>query len=180
VKIILLCQYQTKKMRTYPYLEREIIHGSGIYCFFPFDSLDRHKKGVFKIGMAGNFDNRIRSYHTYLPQGFYYKCFLNKPSLKKNGLDTFRYYVMIEREIFNNIVANGGQIIHMAIRKKNRGETEWIYASEKMIEDAFDAAYEKYGGKHTDLEIGDLHDLDKARAELKKNSIFRGEIYFTA
>jgi len=165
-------------MRTHTYLEREEIEGSGIYCFFPFDSLDKHKKGVFKIGMTGNFDKRIRSYHTYLPQGMYYVAFLKNPSLKKNGMDTYEYYVKIEKEIFENVKAFGGEVIKMDIRKHNNGETEWIYANEKMIEKAFDLAYIKYGGKRTDLVIGMLNKLEKEKVKLEKDKIFKGEIYF--
>ena len=164
--------------RTIPYLERDVIKGSGIYAFFPFDQLDDKGFGVFKIGMSGNFDNRIKNYHTYLPQGVYYKCFLKNPSLKKNGFDTFSYYVKIEKEIFNDIKLNGGIVISSSIRKHNNGETEWIYANEKMIEDAFDKAYEMYGGKNSDLEIGTLKHLQRQRAKFERNKIFKGEIYF--
>jgi len=165
-------------MRKKPFLERETISGSGVYCFFPFDSLDKNKKGVFKIGMTGHFDKRIRGYHTYLPQGMYYKCFLRNPSLKKEGMDTYSYYVKIEKEIFRKIKELGGEVIEMETRKVNNGETEWIYASEKIIEAAFDLAYEKYGGKHTDLEIGDLSHLNRLKPKLERDKIFKGEIYF--
>ena len=165
-------------MRKKEYLERYTIKGSGIYCFFPFDSLDSKKKGVFKIGMTGNFDNRIRGYHTYLPQGMYYKCFLRNPSLKKADLDTYKYYVKIEKEIFKTIKEMGGEVIEMQTRKLNDGETEWIYTDEKTIEYAFDVAYAKYGGKHTDLEIGDLSNLNRLKPKLERNKIFKGEIYF--
>ena len=165
-------------MRKKPYLEREFISGSGIYCFMPFDNIDSKKKFVSKIGMTGNFHKRVGSYHTYLPSGFYYKCFLKNPTRLKGDMDLHNYYVMIEKEIFKNVVANGGEVISMNIRRKNDGETEWIYASEKMIEDAFDDAYEKYGGKNTDLEIGDLKVLEKNKKDLEKNKIFKGEIYF--
>ena len=166
-------------MRKKEYLERETIEGSGVYCFFPFDSLDAKKKGVFKIGMTGNFDKRVRGYHTYLPQGMYYKCFLKNPSLKKGRLGIYKYYVKIEKEIFQNIKDAGGEVIEMATRKVNEGETEWIYANEKMIEDAFDLAYEKYGGKRTDLEIGDLSHLNRLKPKLERDKNFKGEIYFT-
>jgi hypothetical protein len=86
---------------------------------------------------------------------------------------------MIEKEIFKSIIRNGGEVISMSIRKQNQGETEWVYASEKMIEDAFDDAYKKYGGKHTDLEIGDLTHLHKLRKDLERHKIYKGEIYFT-
>ena len=66
----------------------------------------------------------------------------------------------------------------MDIRKHNYGETEWIYANEKMIEKAFDDAFDKYGGVKSDLEIGDLSHLAAERIRFERNKIFRGETYF--
>jgi hypothetical protein len=82
-------------MRKKPFVERDTIEGSGVYCLFPFDSLDKTKKGVFKIGMAGHFDKRVKQYHTYLPQGVFYKCFLKNPSLdinKRNSINKILFY----------------------------------------------------------------------------------------
>ena len=166
------------RQRTAPLLEREEIEGSGIYCFFPFDQLDKKGFGVFKIGMTTSFDNRIKNYHTYLPKGVYYKCFLKNPTQKRNGMDVASYYIHIEREIFDDVKTLGGQVITMDIRKNNYGETEWIYANEQMIEDAFDKAYAKYGGVNTDLDIGDLSHLAGLRNQFERNKIFRGETYF--
>ena len=160
--------------------EKQEINGTGIYAFFPFDALDENGKGVFKIGIAGNFDKRIKNYHTYLPAGLYYKCFLNRPSLKRKGLDFATYYHVIEKEILEDIRSQGGVVIKMSIRVRNGGETEWIYASEKQILNAFDRAYKKYGGVNTDLIYYNLNNVLKKRMEfLKKHKIYKGEIYFT-
>ena len=93
-------------------------------------------------------------------------------------MDTHQYYVKIEKEIFRRIQELGGEVIEMQTRKINNGETEWIYANEKMIEDAFDAAYKKYKGKATDLEIGTLSHLNRLKTKLERDKIFKGEIYF--
>ena len=166
------------KQRAAPLLEREEITGSGVYCFFPFDQLDDKGFGVFKIGMTTNFDNRIRNYHTYMPKGVFYKCFLKNPTKKREGMDTPSYYIKIEKEIFSDVQQNGGKVITMDIRKHNYDETEWIYANEEKIEDSFDKALEKYGGVRTDLEIGSLSHLARLRNQFERNKIFRGEIYF--
>ena len=45
----------------------------GIYCIYPFSSLDNKHKGCFKIGIAtgGSFYGRLeQGYHTYYPMGF--------------------------------------------------------------------------------------------------------------
>ena len=39
----------------------------GLYCIFPYEKLDKDKKGVFKIGYAVNFGKRMESYLTAYP-----------------------------------------------------------------------------------------------------------------
>ena len=165
--------------RKRPFVQREYIDGAGVYAFFPFDSLDSKQKGVFKIGMSTNFNKRLYGYHTALPGGLYFKCFLKNPTVNRNGMVFARYYEKIEKEIFKDIKEHGGEVIEMDIRHKNQGETEWVYASEQIIEDAFDRAYEKYKGKRTDLIIGDFSKLPAAKRDLERNKLFKGEIYFT-
>ena len=163
-------------MRDKPYIEREYVSGSGIYAFLPFDNLDKKGKGVFKIGMTGNFHNRIGNYHTYLPEGVYFKCFLKNPKKLRGDLSLEKYYKKIEKEIFKGIVDEGGKAISMSIRWRNEGKTEWVYASEEQIENAFDTAYRKYGG---DLNIGELDHLPDLRKQLQRNKIYKGEVFFT-
>ena len=162
-------------------MTREFVDGAGIYAFYPFDNLDKHGKGVFKIGMtASQFHKRISGYHTYLPQGVYMKCFLKNPTKLIENYNTTEshrtYYQAIERDIFNDIKSRGGEPIWMAIREKNEGFTEWIYASEKMIEQSFRKAQRKWGGRFEDanLEQG----ISENIKQLKKDSFFKGEIYF--
>ena len=162
-------------VREKEYIEREFINGNGIYCFFPFDNLDKNGYGVFKIGMSMNFHKRIANYHTYLPEGVYYKCFLENPTKNQNDMTLKNYYTMIEKEIFNKILLLGGKAISMNIRYKDEGRTEWVYANEKIIEKAFDDAYKKYKG---DLTIGILDNLEEERKKLMKKKIFKGEIIF--
>ena len=167
--------------RVKEFLQRERVEGSGIYAFFPFDMLDKDGYGVFKIGMTGHFHNRIGSYHTYLPEGIYFIAFLKNPSKLRGDMDLTRYYVMIEKEISKDIKRLGGLAITMAIRYKDEGETEWIYCNQDMIDEAFENAYKKYGGKNTDLETveGSLRrSLSARKVGLEKRKIFKGEIYF--
>lgn len=163
------------------YIEREVVPGGGVYAFFVFDELDKKGKGVYKIGMATSFQKRIAGYHTYLPGGLYYKCLLENPSLKREGKSDKVYYTMIEKEIFKDIKERGGKVIEMKIRKRDYGETEWIYADEKAVVEAFDRAYKKYGGKNTHLHV--IENLNKElkpiARELKKDPIFEGKIFFT-
>ena len=162
-------------------MRRERVEGSGVYCFFPFDTLDEKGYGVFKIGMTSHFHNRIGSYHTYLPEGIYFVAFLKNPTKLKGDMNLATYYVMIEKEIFNDIKEHGGRVITQAIRYNNEGETEWIYCNQKQIDDAFERAYVKYGGKHSDLETvkGSFkRSLAARKVGLEARKIFKGEIYF--
>lgn len=133
--------------RPVAFRERDDPSGGGIYCFYPFDSpLDEYCKGIFKIGLAIDFHGRIGNYHTYLPQGVYTSALLQNPT-KKSVQNKRIYYGKIEKQIYSDVEKAGGKPLYMAIRKMNSGKTEWIYASEKMIDDAFLKAQKDFGGK---------------------------------
>ena len=74
----------------------------------------------------------------------YYKSFLEKPTKKRGGRTTLVYYREIEKFIFDNIKAK--KIISNA-RVNLGGKTEWVYSNQKEIDDVFELAYKKYGGK---------------------------------
>ena len=128
-------------------LDKLGIEHDGVYCIFPFSELDNKHKGVFKIGIAtgGSFYNRLENnYTTYFPMGFYYKSFLENPTKKRGGRTNLAYYREIENFIFDNIKAK--KIISNA-RINLGGKTEWVYSNQKEIDDVFELAYKKYGGK---------------------------------
>ena len=150
--------------------------GDGVYCIYPFSELDDKNKGAFKIGIAtgGSFYHRLEdNYHTYYPMGFYYKSFLEDPTLEKKKLiSKLSYYKEIEKIIFDNIV--GEKIISDA-RSVKEGRTEWIYTNQKSIDDVFEKAHSIYGGKLKS------YNLTKRafKAETKgKDIIFEGKIKF--
>jgi hypothetical protein len=124
-----------------------------------------------------SIDNRIRGYHTDLPAGIYQKCLLKKPTLKKRTDDLRVYYTRIERAIFQHLIELGGTPIKLQIRRNNSGITEWIYASEKMIDTAFEYAHKVYGGKLSIIDHLNLV-LKSTETKKKKNALFKGEIYF--
>ena len=157
-------------------LDKLKIIGDGVYCIYPFSELDEKNKGAFKIGIAtgGSFYHRLEdNYHTYYPMGFYYKSFLEDPTLNKDKkLSKLSYYKEIEQFIFQNIV--GEKIISDA-RSVKDGRTEWIYTNQKSINDVFEKAFNIYGGKLNS------YNLTKGafRAETKgKDIIFEGKIKF--
>jgi hypothetical protein len=149
-------------MKPYQHTPRQKYVGAGVYCFYPFDSPLKNNKGVFKLGMTTSFDKRTYAYHTYMPEGVYVVAMF-RPSTRskerredekgKEGLA--KYYTRIERELFRDILNNGGEMVRMNVRK-NDGRTEWVYANFDIIEDAFERFKLKYGGK---LEIANLDHL---------------------
>ena len=133
--------------RPIAYRERDDPTGGGIYCFYPFDSpLDETCKGIFKIGLAIDFHDRIGNYHTYLPMGVYKMAILQDPKKGSGYFETLKmYYLKIEKQIYDDIVKDGGYPIFMAIRKQNLGRTEWIYTDQKTIHKAFERAIKVFG-----------------------------------
>ena len=66
-------------MTTFQHLQQDKYGGGGIYALYPFDSPLVRKKGVFKIGMALNFDTRLHQYDTGSPAGVYVVAYLKNP-----------------------------------------------------------------------------------------------------
>lgn len=165
------------------YKEREEFHGDGIYCFYPFDSpLDQYGKGVFKIGMTLNINDRTYGYHTYFPEGVFIFAVLRTPTierneLKRNGDPKYaptkaglqKYIKAVEAFIFKEVIDTGGHRVTMDIRK-NGGNTEWFYTDEKTIDNAFKKAHEKFGGK---LKLTTLKTVKP-----RPNPYFQGTINF--
>lgn len=83
------------------------------------------------------------------------------------------YYTRIEKDIFEDIVEHGGKPVYMGIRGRDNGRTEWVYASEKVIDEAFMRAHKKYGGNKPVLRLA-----LKSRNKQEADKLFKGEIYF--
>lgn len=144
------------------------IIGGGIYCYLPFERLDRYKKAVFKIGLAIDFNKRMEQYLTYFPLGLYMIAFLENPPVprptrsNKEVITKKSHYMKIEKFIFDAVEKKGGKRIFSTSRvknlnDKNQGETEWIYSNEDTVHKAFVEGKDKFGGK---LKIYYLEGLD--------------------
>lgn len=174
----------------------------GLYSILPYERLDKHKKALFKVGLADSFDKRFEQYHTYYPLGFYYKNLLASPNkLKENfkvnavGDDgkrpspqqreqarkssTIKYYKNIEKSIFHDIEEHGGKMLKTTTRIKNAdergGDSEWFYTNEKTLDTAFSNAFKKYGGKNLE---NNLNNINKNAEKNKKNATYTGEIHY--
>jgi hypothetical protein len=159
------------------------IKGGGIYCILPYERLNKEKKAVFKIGLATDFNKRMESYFTSYPLGFYYVAFLENPTAKrisrKNGryeLTIKEYYIKIEKLVIDTIIKNGGTLITSTARvhhlnESMEGQTEWVYATENMILDAFDVANKKYGGILHKFHLKGINKIAKSNESNKPNYI---------
>ena len=164
------------------------IKGSGLYCFLPFERLDKHKKAVFKVGIATrSYNSRVEQYHTYLPKGVYMVAFLENPPLPPTLRNTTKQvtlkmrYLEIEKFILKNIDNNGGKRIYSTTRVKqmnvnNEGETEWVYTNEDTIHKAFREASAKFGGTVKTFTLESINDNAKENENKKPNYV--GEIVF--
>jgi hypothetical protein len=168
--------------RIHQYTERDKIEKGGIYAYLPFDNTSdgtTRGRSMYKIGYTTNFALRESNYHTYLPEGVYRVALLIEPTVgrpSKKG-DTNkdklrRYFTTVEKAIFNEIVEQGGEILNSDSRKNNQGDTEWIYATETQVKNAFTTMKGTYGG---DLK---LYELNKAFPDRTNKKSFTGEIYF--
>ena len=103
------------------------ITGGGIYCYMPYERLDKFKKAVFKIGLAIDFRSRTEQYNTYFPQGVYMVAFLIDPLIPKRlrgkkDVTKKSYYLTIEKFVLNYIDTHGGKRILSSTRIKNINE----------------------------------------------------------
>ena len=162
------------------------IHGGGLYCFMPFGNFDKHKKAVFKIGLAINYKNRIESYHTYFPQGVYMVAFLSNPPVPRHTRTRKEktkksHYQIIEKYLLDHITEHGGKRIYSTTRVRNpnsekEGITEWIYTDEVTIHEAFLEANKIFGGTCDIYHLQDINRVLKI-AEKRKNKYVGKIIY---
>lgn len=153
----------------------------GIYCLWPFDSFDKNKKSIFKIGITTRaLKKRGESYHTYFPTGVTLIANLENPSigLNKKGKEARRaFYEEIEQSIIDYIVdETGGYQIKTTAKSINDGKTEWVYTDIDSIIEAFEVAHYKYGGTGERFDFDDYY-KQKHREKLKKKH-FLGRIVY--
>lgn len=140
------------------------LKGGGFYCYLPFENLDKHKKAVFKIGLAIDFNHRTENYHTYFPLGVYMVAFLENPpipmTLRGHKQESIKQrYIQIERFIFHYVVSKGGVQINSTARSNLSGQSEWFYTDQNTIHEAFEEANKKFGG---DMHLFNLNGINQA------------------
>ena len=151
------------KIKKYNVLHDELkIKGrSGIYCFLPYETLDKDKKAVFKIGMTSrDFADRIEEYHTYYPLGVYMCFFLTFQRVEPmSKSDRRKHYEAIEEAVFDAVSARRGKRLKFPSRpgrKWDYDHSEWVYASYEQIRSAFDNVRQTYGGNLEEFNLDGL------------------------
>lgn len=141
------------------------LRGGGVYCVMPYESKDKKKRCIFKIGMTSkSFSQRIDQYNSYYPLGVYLVSFLQSPPVKGSGHRKKKpLYLEIERFVMDKIIEKGGYQIHSTARIRNmnedfEGETEFFYTSEKVIRDSFKQAFNTYKGQLHQYTLDEIND----------------------
>lgn len=159
----------------------------GCYALFPFETLDKSGRGIFKIGIAvRSLRSRIENFHTYMVAGLYICDLLIKPDRLATHFKTLTaYYQDIEEKIFHHLVQVGGaQRIYTSTRVKNPdpesgskdGSSEWFYCTPQAIHKAFEYAHNVNGGE---LQTYNLNQIGKTyEARLKKKPNFEAKIVY--
>ena len=159
----------------------------GMYAILPYERLDKHGNALFKVGQADDYKKRFESYHTYYPNGFYYKNLLAEPRANRKNdkgerLGKKVYYNKIEKFIHKDIVENGGKQLRTTTRIKNSkknvnnlGDTEWFYTNPKTLDTAFNDAHKKFGGS---VYNPHLDTLNKQAVKERTGTDYKAEIYY--
>jgi hypothetical protein len=121
---------------------------SGLYCFLPYERLDKSKRAIFKCGMTTQeFAARIENYHSYYPLGVY-MCFFLSPPRMKRGQDKDKTIREMERILFQKIQDVGGKRMQFPSRPTQKWDysSEWFYTSFSELSDAFESVSDLYAG----------------------------------
>lgn len=165
--------------------ELKIVGKSGIYCFLPYETLDKRSKAVFKIGMTTrDFADRIEDYHTYYPLGVYMVFLLTYEKMRGfsrlSAADKKTKKKVLEEAVMNAVVEFEGQRMQFHSRPGRTGvnpRSEWVYASYEQIEQAFEKVQTDNGGV---LHKGHLNDINTTYAHNKKaKNIYEAKILYT-
>ena len=123
-----------------PFLsKKDSIHGGGVFCYMPYDGLDKSNKSIFKIESSTNIEDSIAQLKKYYPDGFYVNAILLKPQKnKRKGQRFAAYYEVIKDKIIENLISIGGEV-------QNEYDRGWVYCFEQSIHDEFNTTAINYG-----------------------------------
>jgi len=174
----------------------------GVYVIFPFDNIGDEKDGVFKVGIATNFLNRMNSYTTHFPKGYYFASLLIEPiqdmkrtattsllSSDESGREiTFNRRLRdVERFIQAELIKEGAKnylrttrLIFKSISNRVK-ESEWFYTNVETIHKVMKKAKEKFGGDLRNYNLDSVNEdtkkfLDQAKRD--DRTVVEHKIYY--
>lgn len=123
--------------------ELNLNKSKGIYCMYPFSSLNKDGKGCFKIGKTStNFTDRFNQFFTCFPMGMYYTDFLVNPTRKRTKQEDDVYYTAVEKYVTEKLTEH--QAINVKSQTNINGSSEWWYTDPKTIKLVFEEAKRKF------------------------------------
>lgn len=152
---------------------------SGLYCFLPYEKLDKSKKAVFKCGMTTqDFANRLENYHSYYPMGVYMCYFLTVPRMKR-GQDKETVIREMEKMLFSIIEEEGGKRMVFPSRPTIKWDfkSEWFYTTFNVLDTAFKKVSELYPGSKL-IDFDDSEFDDNYKNNMKSKHKYVAEIVY--
>lgn len=109
----------------YQPFQQEIIskQKGGIFCYMPYDALDKYEKSIFKIDTSNDIDQTIKDLQKYYPSGFFVIATLR---LNSKLID----YEQTKQLLLKRLIKNGG-------KSQPNFDKGWIYCLENSIHDSF-------------------------------------------
>ena len=152
---------------------------SGLYCFLPYERLDKSKKAVFKCGMTTqDYANRLENYHSYYPMGVYMCYFLTAPRMKR-GQDKETVIREMEKMLFAIIEEEGGKRMKFPSRPTMKWDfkSEWFYTTFSILDSAFKKVSNLYPGSKL-IDFDDSEFDDNYKNNMKSKHKYVAEIVY--
>lgn len=146
----------------------------GIYCYMPYDALDKKNKSTFKIDSSMNIKKSYMDLKTFYPDGFFIIASLQTPtkliSKFKKKID---YYHSIKEEMLEYIQRHDGII-------DPQHEKGWIYCLEKTIHNAFNMSQMLHEGDLKEFALSGRRadNFELIKIENETNPKFVGNVVF--
>ena len=154
------------------------VTGSGLYSFTPYQEFDKYGWSVFKIGISTNINKRIDGYHTSFPMGLWitdilYDIPVPRKTRSLKEVKERQHLEVIERFIFDELIARGGKAIYSTTRfrdanESGQGQTEWIYCDPVDLADVFLLAHDLWKGKLVKSTLNKQDMRNNKRDNMKK------------
>jgi hypothetical protein len=113
----------------------------GVFCYMPYNSLDKQNKSTFKIESGVNILEQIKKLKIFFPKGFFVIAMLKSPKIgiKEIG-NNETYYKLVMDKVIEIAIDNGGI-------SDPTNDNGWVNTTIDIVHNAFRKAEEMYGGE---------------------------------